>query len=79
MTTLRYKGFEANIKYNNINKCFIGKVIGRHYILVFNGKTKNELESSFHCVVEDYLDYCLKNAKPSTRPEERIGIKEKKQ
>lgn len=67
------------IQCSNEDETYIGEVIGRQDIFVFDSKTKDELEKSFHLVVEDYLVYCLKNAKPSNRAEERIGIKGKRQ
>lgn len=52
---LTYKGFEAKIGYCEKEKEYVGAVIGSEDFLYFSGKSKEELEHTFHQCVNDYL------------------------
>lgn len=60
---MKYKGYEAVIKYSDDDETFIGEVINTQDILVFDGENVSEVEKSFHAVVDEYLDDCVAEGK----------------
>lgn len=64
---MKYKGYEAIIKYSDEDETFIGEVINTQDILVFDGETVDEVRESFYAVVDEYLEDC-----------EREGVKPQK-
>lgn len=52
---MKYKNYEASIKYSDEDKIFIGEVVNASDILVFDGSTVEEVNASFHVVVDEYL------------------------
>lgn len=57
---MKYKGYEAAIKYSDEDETFIGEVFNTSDILVFDGVTLEEMNASFHVVVDEYLEDCQK-------------------
>lgn len=63
---MKYKHYEAIIKYSDEDETFVGEVINTQDILVFDGRNIEEVTQSFHAVVDEYLDDCaLENKKPN--------------
>jgi predicted HicB family RNase H-like nuclease len=56
--TLRYKNFVATVKYNEEDEAFIGRIEGINSVVSFEGRSVEELKSSFREAVESYLDFC---------------------
>ena len=52
---MKYKGYFADITYDDKAKIFHGEVIGLKDIVTFQGKNVDELEEAFQDSVEDYL------------------------
>ena len=65
---MKYKGYEAVIKYSDDDETFIGEVINTQDILVFDGEKVSEVEKSFHAVVDEYLDDCVAEGKDPNKP-----------
>ncbi len=65
---MKYKGYEAIIKYSDEDKTFIGEVINTSDILVFDGENVSEVEASFHAVVDEYIEDCLRENKEPSKP-----------
>ncbi len=60
---LEYKGYYGNVHFSAEDDAFIGEVIGINDIVVFEGESVEELKSSFHQAIEDYLDACKEVSK----------------
>ena len=65
---MKYKGYEAVVKYSDEDETFIGEVINTRDMLVFDGNDVTEIEQSFHAVVDDYLEDCDKEGKEPNKP-----------
>jgi predicted HicB family RNase H-like nuclease len=65
---VKYKGYEAVVKYSDEDETFIGEVINTRDMLVFDGNDVTEIEQSFHAVVDDYLEDCDKEGKEPNKP-----------
>ena len=65
---MKYKGYEAVIKYSDEDETFVGEVINTQDILVFDGANVNEVTDSFHAVVDDYLNDCETEGKEPNKP-----------
>ncbi len=57
---MKYKNYEAAIKYSDEDETFIGEVVDTSDILVFDGATAEEVKESFHAVVDEYIEDCSK-------------------
>ncbi len=65
---MKYKGYEAIIKYSDEDQTFIGEVINTRDILVFDGNDVAEIETAFHAVVDEYLEDCKAEGKQPNKP-----------
>ena len=65
---MKYKGYEAVIKYSDEDETFVGEVINTQDILVFDGSNVNEVTLSFHAVVDDYLNDCKAEGREPNKP-----------
>ncbi|MFW6264424.1 MAG: type II toxin-antitoxin system HicB family antitoxin [Cyanobacteriota bacterium] len=52
---MKYKGYEAVIEYDEEDRLFYGKVVNVKDVIMFDGLSVDELEKSFHQVIEEYL------------------------
>ena len=55
---MKYKSYEAIIEYNDEDRLFIGRIINNRDVITFDGLTVDELEQSFHTVIDQYLEDC---------------------
>lgn len=55
---LEYKGYYGNVQFSAEDETFIGEVIGINDTVIFEGSSVEDLKTSFHSAVEDYLDAC---------------------
>ena len=53
---MKYKGYEAIVKYSDEDATFVGEVINTRDMLIFDGNDVTEIEQSFHAVVDEYLE-----------------------
>ncbi len=60
---MKYKGYEAVIKYDEVDRLFFGRVINTKDVISFDGKTVDELQQSFEAVIDGYLEDCKKEGK----------------
>ena len=60
---MKYKGYEAVIEYDEIDRLFFGRVINTKDIISFDGTTVDELQQSFEAVIDEYLEDCKKEGK----------------
>ncbi len=55
---MKYKGYEAIVEYDELDRLFTGRVMNTRDILAFDGESVDELEQSFHAVIDEYLEDC---------------------
>ncbi|ABW27775.1 type II toxin-antitoxin system HicB family antitoxin [Acaryochloris marina] len=65
---MKYKGYEAVIQFDPEDRIFFGRVVGTQDVIAFDGQTVDELEASFHNVIEDYLADCQRMGKDPDKP-----------
>ncbi len=53
-----YKGYEAVIEYDEEDRILVGRVINTKDIIVFDGLSVDEIERTFHQVIDEYLADC---------------------
>jgi predicted HicB family RNase H-like nuclease len=54
---LVYKGFIAQVDYDNISQGFIGEVVNAVDVLEFCGNTADEIKVNFQDCIDDYLAF----------------------
>ena len=65
---MKYKEYEAIIEYDEEDRLFVGRVINTKDIIVFDGLSVDELEQSFHTVIDEYLADCKALKKTPDKP-----------
>jgi predicted HicB family RNase H-like nuclease len=65
---MKYKGYEAKIEYDDEDRLFFGCVINIKDVIVFDGLSVEELEQSFHKVIDEYLADCQVLNKTPEKP-----------
>ncbi len=60
---MKYKGYEAVIEYDEVDRLFFGRVINTKDIISFDGTTVEELQQSFEAVIDEYLEDCKQEGK----------------
>ena len=65
---MKYKGYEAIIEYDEEDRLFVGRVINTKDIIVFDGLSVDELEQSFHTIIDEYLADCQALNKTPDKP-----------
>jgi predicted HicB family RNase H-like nuclease len=53
---MNYKGYEAVFEFDDEDCLFVGKVINTKDVIVFDGRSVDKLEQSFHAVIDEYLE-----------------------
>ncbi|MCI1290385.1 MAG: type II toxin-antitoxin system HicB family antitoxin [Lactobacillus sp.] len=57
---MTYKGYHGTVEYSLEDNLLFGKVIGIKGLILYQGKTIEELRQEFHAMIDDYLNYCHK-------------------
>ncbi len=52
---LTYKGFVAQLEYEPESDCILGEVINAQDVLIFEGKSLEQLKHRFAEIIDDYL------------------------
>ena len=65
---MKYKGYEAMIEFDNEDRLFVGRVINTRDVIVFDGLSVDELEESFHAIIDEYLENCESLGKTPDNP-----------
>ena len=55
---MTYKGYNASVELDAAAGVFNGRVTGLRDVLHFQGRSFQELETTFHEAVDDYLAWC---------------------
>lgn len=57
---LEYKGQHAKVSFDEDDGLFIGEVFGINDSLNFHGRSVDNLKTSFHDCIDNYLNACVK-------------------
>lgn len=60
--TMSYKGYSAQIAYDDDDGIFTGRIAGITDTVGFHADTVEGLRAAFHEAVEDYLEICARTA-----------------
>jgi len=63
MNHLEYKGYLGTVEFSSGDMIFYGKIHGINDLVTFEASSVEELLSSFHEAVDDYLDLCKRHSK----------------
>ncbi|MCY3903829.1 MAG: type II toxin-antitoxin system HicB family antitoxin [Caldilineaceae bacterium] len=66
---MNYRGYTADIRYDERDRIFWGHLLGTFDDVYFEGTSVEELETAFHEAVDDYLTYCEETGREPTRVE----------
>lgn len=65
---MKYKGYEAVVAFDEEDRLFIGRVVNTRDVIAFDGASVEELEQSFHHVIDEYLEDCQITGKTPEKP-----------
>jgi predicted HicB family RNase H-like nuclease len=65
---MEYKGYVAQIEFDDSVPEFIGSTVNMRDMLVFSGQTVKELTKAFHEVVDEYLKWCDEDGVEPDKP-----------
>lgn len=65
---MEYKGYRAQIDYDEETGFFHGEVISSRIGISFSGRSVDELKSSFHSAVDEYLELCRGRGQSPDQP-----------
>ena len=68
MDVLKYKGYEALIKYSIEDEGLVGRLLHINDIITFFGKDHDEVISEFHSTVNSYLSFCKERGVEPNKP-----------
>ena|SRR5687767_2064027 len=65
---MKYKQYEAAIKFDDETEQFHGEVINTRDVVTFQGRSVAELKREFKNSVEDYLEFCSERGDEPDKP-----------
>lgn len=65
---MQYKGYYANVVFDDTNDILHGEVIGIKDVVTFQGESTRELRRAFEESVDDYLEFCRQRAEAPNKP-----------
>ncbi len=67
---MKYKGYEAVVKFNEGDDCLVGKVINIESptAIVFDAQSVTELKTEFHAMIDFYLQTCKEKGITPKKP-----------
>jgi predicted HicB family RNase H-like nuclease len=68
MTTMRYKGYEATVEYDEDAEIFHGEVANLRDVITFQGKSVVKLKRAFADSIDDYLAFCKERGEEPEKP-----------
>lgn len=68
MNTMTYKGYTAQMEYDDEDGILVGRVKDIHDIVCFHGTSVAEFEQAFHESVDGYLAACETLCQPPNKP-----------
>ncbi|MDR3630692.1 MAG: type II toxin-antitoxin system HicB family antitoxin [Desulfocapsaceae bacterium] len=68
MNTMNFKGYTAQIEFDERDNIFIGRILGLRTIISFHGETVMELRNEFELAINDYLLDCAEQGISPEKP-----------
>lgn len=68
MTTMRCKGYEATVEYDEEADLFHGEVIDLRDVITFQGRSVDELKQALSDSIDEYLAFCAERGEEPERP-----------
>jgi predicted HicB family RNase H-like nuclease len=68
MTTMKYGGYVAEIKYDDDDEIFFGRLAGIRDGISFHADNVADLKAAFHEAVDDFIEMCAKIGKVPQEP-----------
>jgi predicted HicB family RNase H-like nuclease len=65
---MEYKGYKAQIEYDDTIRAFVGYVIDTRDQITFQATSVDSLETEFHRSVDDYLEWCQSDGVEPDKP-----------
>ena len=65
---IKYKGYIGSIEWSESDGLFYGQLLGIETLVLYDGKTIEELKEDFHSAVDFYLDSCELNGTEPEKP-----------
>ena len=65
---MEYKGYKAQVQFDDEAGIFHGEVVNTRDVITFQGITVDELRQAFHESVDDYLDFCAERGEEPEPP-----------
>ena len=74
---MKYKGYWAEISYNDEDECFCGKIEGlKNDLISFEGETVKELKKDFKDAINNYLETCKElNKEPEKQCKGSLNVR----
>jgi len=63
-----YKGYQANVSFDEDALLFHGDVLGIRDVITFQARSAEELPKAFHDSVDDYLDWAAEDGFTPQKP-----------
>lgn len=61
--TITYKNYVGSVEFSEEDMCFCGKLLGITPLIMYEGKTAEELVNDFHNAVDEYCELCEREGK----------------
>jgi predicted HicB family RNase H-like nuclease len=65
---MQYKGYSANVLFDDENDLFHGEILGIRDVVTFQGKSVAEIRKAFKESVDDYLEFCRQRGESPEKP-----------
>ncbi len=65
---MKYKNYEATIRFDDETENFHGEVINIRDVITFQGRSVKELKQAFKDSREDYLEFCRERNEEPDKP-----------
>jgi predicted HicB family RNase H-like nuclease len=65
---MTYKGYGGVVRFDDEAGIFHGEIIGLRDVVTFQGRTVDELKTSFEESIDDYLDFCESRNEEPDKP-----------
>ena len=65
---MEYKGYMANVEFDDEAEIFHGEVINLRDVVTFQGETVKQLRKAFRDSVDDYLAFCEERGESPDKP-----------
>lgn len=68
MNAMIYKGYQAQIEYDEEAEIFHGEVVNLRDVITFQGRSVDELKQALQESVDDYLAFCRERGEDPEKP-----------